>query len=161
MKKLFISTQAEIDKALAQKQHNYSIDWQYIACFPNLRESLVLVNSRVQGSDYDEDDEDDDGRWGVGKGVWFKSGHGLCPRLTLILLQAELCGVGLVSFSLFLCETSTLYNDGPAGWTTGQCRGRTHRGSIWFTLNLLELHIILGRKSLPLHHINAAWLYSS
>lgn len=100
MKKLFISTQAEIDKALAQKQHNYSIDWQYIACFPNLRESLVLVNSRVQGSDYDEDDEDDDGRWGVGKGVWFKSGHGLCPRLTLILLQAELCGVGLVSFSL-------------------------------------------------------------
>ncbi len=42
-----------------RKKHNHSID-QYIVCFPNLRRSLVFVNSRVQGSDDNDDDDDDD-----------------------------------------------------------------------------------------------------
>ncbi len=43
----------------SEKKHNHSID-QYIVCFPNLRKSLVFVNSRVQGSDDNDDDDDED-----------------------------------------------------------------------------------------------------
>lgn len=55
-----VQFQAEIHKASAQKKkHNHSIN-QYIVCFPNLRKSLVFVNSGVQGSDNDDDDDEDD-----------------------------------------------------------------------------------------------------
>lgn len=83
---------------------------------------------------------------------------GCAQCLTLILLQAELCCVGLVRFSLscvghplFIMMTQQQVLDQRAG------QGEEH---IWITLNLLELHIRSGRKSLLLHHINAAWIIS-
>lgn len=141
--------------------------WQYIVCFPNLRKSLVLVNSRIQGSDYDDDD---DGRWGVGKGEWFKSGHGLCPMSDPNPLASRIMWCGISELFPFLCGTSTFYNDAPAAGQTNQAWWQgldqrvgigTHGRSIRITLHLLELYIWSGRKSLPLYHINAAWLYSS
>ncbi len=108
-----------------------------IVCFPHLRKSLVLVNSRIQGSDYDDDDDeddDDDGRWGVGKGEWFKSGHGLCPMSDPNPLASRIMLCGISELFPFLCGTSTFYNDAPAAgqtnqacdrrWTRGQCRDR-------------------------------------
>lgn len=146
------------------------LTWQSVVCFTTCKKSLVLINFRVQGSGYDDDD-DDDGRWGVGKGVCFKSGHGLCPMLDPNPFASRIMLCGISEIFPFLCRTSTLYNDGPAagqtnwvwwrGWTRGQGGAgvRTHRGSIWITLHLLELHFRSGRKFLFLHHINAAWIF--